>query len=1385
MMIPHCWKNGLLNNKLRIKMVNLPILWVLIITTFFQASSVQALWSTLYTSDHLTAYVHLTNNSLLAVGPANESSLQMREIAQPPVNSTLAIAANNTLLAFSGSSFCSPLKVSVYSQKKNSWTNIDFNQSYSHVPRYKEYSLYISSPESSSVYIYGGRNLTDSCTNYITDDVYSSSDSESVLVSHEIFKLNLSNYTFESMDTATSPTEMFGAGVLRISSTSSLFVGGKASRGWVGMNQLALWEYSSWTFVSTSNSRKVDSRTNPLILPLYSPAGWNSSFDDSDESNSSWPIKNAIVIGGQVNGHDPLPFTVGLSLDNTTGWTWDPTLSQNLFNESLILGAVTFGNTLATFSKKNDSTTSSSEEKRKRDTTPSLTNYDIQLIDTNSWETIDSYSPSNLITPTSTSSSRASSSSPSTRSTSSASDSSSTTISTATSAPTSSRTVDTTTSPTATTTSESSPISTGGKIALSTVLPISFVLFAALLGVVLYRRRKVLKEEEVPRTPLMPLSPYLSGWFRPSTDRNSRGPNFEGIRPIDSIHSWEEKRRQYENAVANRNRMTILANNMNNNNNNNNHNAVSHTQYGPVEPSPFDEDSNRINPYSPTSEYVYGNAVSQSPSFSASSPTEEESSTSGNTHKRSKRAHPDDPFQEHASLLEPSVTPVTAAVPGYLSDPYYYGFHSRGRITSPIHAPSLNEDVSYHPSHDRENLVSPETVDTQTDLNFRHHGLTSPPPVAMVSGTRSDRLNGFTNGIQRESPHDLYSQTRKEGEDTSRKAGLLHRVSTLVSSFGRDGLLGNKRRKWSTISLKQTNNNNNNENTNNGERYDGPNPYKSQKILDLNEDFRELNNPSIGSDSIRSYEGNTNQPFFFSNGSISPTRDFAKGRPTHHYSKSNDSSNGGTADIFGIFNNPNNALGNGMMTDPSVYHDISLTGNKNTNSNEYNNNNDNINLNNDNTNNINNDGKINNTNNDNNADDDYDDDDDDIFHGRDVQILVSSRRRTQLRIANPDPDPPSRTNSERSTIASLKSISRMPGPNGGGALYSGPPSTGSGSNSRGLETIKDTQPRGSSSFNSDDEQDPKLEGDDDKDSNKDINSNTNYGMRNNNKGILSRSRTTIGHNKMGTLQVRKTRSLNNGGKNDEITNPSTGTGVFRRVRPPIPPPHSSSFSQASEVPLLSKNKLEPIKSGEEEETEEEEDDDDDDDDNEEYYNCEEQGEKDTKGKFRNHDSNKNDEIEADITSMKRKVSFSDDLESHQKTTTTTEKTSLLSSLSMSRPAGTAPAPQQRFKLAPSRSISASFGGLSGLLRMPTMPTRSNTTITPSSSSSSYSYSKKKDKLIIDNDIPNEDFKIRNHNNNNNKSGTKKEKEEEEEDITNTRIKPRAVSSGSSYAYHAV
>lgn len=871
-------------------------------------SPVRASWSTYYTSDKLHAYSLLSDNTLLSVGPANESPLKISKIASPPLNASIVITNDDKLVAFYGSSFCKPLKLSQYSPESDSWNEINFDAPNT-VPRYLESSIYIAYPDSDLIYIYGGRNLTNSCANRVIDYpvTHTSTDVDQVIrstfVSSDTYVYNTTSREFSKITTVSTPTEMFGAGVFPISSTSSIIVGGKASRGWVGTNQLALWQYSSWTFVSTTNSEKVDSRTYPLLLPLKYPVGSSESSFSAEDSGLD--VTNLIVLGGSVNGHDALPYAAGLSLNETTGWTWNSSLSQSIFNNApeSILGAVTFGNTLATFSSSNEPNAKENEviDLSKRD---GDSNINVQFIDTESWKEVPSYVPkvdtSSPQKPVAT-----------------------TTVTIDSERPSSTSTSDDEKKKNEDKGASDSSIPTSGKIALSTVLPVSAIA-AVLVGFFIYRKWKTKRDELNAPRPLMPLSPYLGSFTSPSRDSFSLALD-PSVERQDSINSWEEKRRKYENAVGLAS--PLLPNMMQ---------STSESQpFPPLPPkkakgtegSPFFSFGICNQPYLPVpdnSKKKFGSNESV-PSIGGSS-----TDHSGDANLSSSSFTSS--YPDSSPERKPAVTSVTNAVAGYTNDPNYKGFHNRHSSAKYL---SPNDEMLYDYNYEKEILAtSPGAANILSQVTEGIATIASPPPAAMVSGTRQNNSmldNGgeYPNNGNLSRASNYYSDGKSSPNKSDRyigSTGLLNRVSTLVSTIGRERIL-KRNKKWSMLSSGNGQNNN-------GDYIPRPqslSPYGEHQNASLYNPQASLNNRYLnGEDPYNQQIGTGTQ----------------------------------LGDVY-PYNNQN-SYADGDYYDDNDYFDD-------------------------------------------------DDDDEDIFKGRDVQVLVSSRRRTRLRVTNPDPTTPSRTNSDKST----------------------------------------------------------------------------------------------------------------------------------------------------------------------------------------------------------------------------------------------------------------------------------------------------------------------------------------------------------------------------------
>lgn len=340
------------------------------------------------------------------------------------------------------------------------------------------------------------------------------------MVSETFLQFNLTSKSFSAADASLKPNAMYGASVLRLggahpNSDASLVIGGKADNGWISTNQVVVWAFDSWAIFSTKNSAKVDARTNPLLVPvrdtnsLLLPSslttGKGTAKNSATAADGLNPIKKVLVIGGTVNGHDALPYAASIGFNNVTGWVWNTSIPQTLFDEKRLFGAVSFGTTLITLSHL-----AGDQGLTKRDGTNGL---DIQYIDTDKWVPVNDFTPVNVQNPGTAS----------TNNNGNNNDSSN---------------------------DSNGALSTGGKIALSTVLPISGVVFA-LVGIAAYRhyKSKQGKYEQYDQTNenfIITNTTYHLN--RPSLAEG--GPNSSDLHKTSSIRSWQEKLRKYQQAVV-------------------------------------------------------------------------------------------------------------------------------------------------------------------------------------------------------------------------------------------------------------------------------------------------------------------------------------------------------------------------------------------------------------------------------------------------------------------------------------------------------------------------------------------------------------------------------------------------------------------------------------------------------------------------------------------------------------------------------------------------------------------------------------------------------------------------------------------------------------------
>lgn len=312
-----------------------------------------AIWSTLYSFEDGRIYMLLKNDQLVSLNVslygANilsqtlNQNTQLQQLPSPPANSSLFVHSTN-LYAFAANSLtrsaggtCSDGQFQLYylNDTSNSWMP-QGGLSYSGVlddSFYKD-ATYFVSPGSSDVYIYGGRCSTGS-------------------VSQRLLSFNMDTKTFFNVTTPTRPLPFYGAVSLWAPNPqASVVIGGKSPYGWLNMYQLATWSFQSgWLFQEAAQSglTTIDSRTSPLVLPIFSP----SSATSAQSFLSTYAPTAALVVGGDSDV--PLQTEWAQISFGNQKWTWSRLL-PSIDALNLLGGFVVFNTFVAvnSTSKRDD-----------------------------------------------------------------------------------------------------------------------------------------------------------------------------------------------------------------------------------------------------------------------------------------------------------------------------------------------------------------------------------------------------------------------------------------------------------------------------------------------------------------------------------------------------------------------------------------------------------------------------------------------------------------------------------------------------------------------------------------------------------------------------------------------------------------------------------------------------------------------------------------------------------------------------------------------------------------------------------------------------------------------------------------------------------------------
>lgn len=267
-------------------------------------------------------------------------------LSLPPANSSVFLY-NASLYAFTSSiqdtdyDVCGDgvLQLLRYDSNDNSWIAASDTLTFSDVNdiSFYAYSSYLVTDQSSTIYIYGGRCSSGEVTN-------------------RMLSFDMDTMMFSNISTSTKPQAFYGASALWAPNPQNLLViGGKSSAGWINMYQLATWNFQSgWLFqlAKLSDTSTMSSRTNSLVLPVFSPLSDNST----STFISDYKVNSVLTIGGDTGSGASANWSM-LSLSSNE-WTWaEMTTSVNVND---VLGAAVIFDTLvvvngSSFSKRDTS----------------------------------------------------------------------------------------------------------------------------------------------------------------------------------------------------------------------------------------------------------------------------------------------------------------------------------------------------------------------------------------------------------------------------------------------------------------------------------------------------------------------------------------------------------------------------------------------------------------------------------------------------------------------------------------------------------------------------------------------------------------------------------------------------------------------------------------------------------------------------------------------------------------------------------------------------------------------------------------------------------------------------------------------------------------------
>ncbi|CDK24353.1 unnamed protein product [Kuraishia capsulata CBS 1993] len=261
--------------------------WVL----WFRLAS--AHWDTVYNLANQTVYIRPSNSNSTVLQLQFDDVIETNQtlittIASPPSDAKLVsnVGLHDGLFAVYPNEDYT-LEIQWYDAAQDLWKNLSLSDTF----EFYSDSSYLTGDDE-FLYVYGGSSLLDSS------------------VSNRLLKIDLASGEVSTANTTVTPANFYGAASVPLDESTTLVVGGKSSSGWVGLTQLALWEYSTWAFREVSSTSTINSRILPLVLPVM-------KFPDND--SMSFEADSVLMIGGNLSSSYSSPSFASLTLSN---WSW-------------------------------------------------------------------------------------------------------------------------------------------------------------------------------------------------------------------------------------------------------------------------------------------------------------------------------------------------------------------------------------------------------------------------------------------------------------------------------------------------------------------------------------------------------------------------------------------------------------------------------------------------------------------------------------------------------------------------------------------------------------------------------------------------------------------------------------------------------------------------------------------------------------------------------------------------------------------------------------------------------------------------------------------------------------------------------------------------------